>query len=86
MNHQQDPPIFCCTACSFGGSGTSDSGNDVLDATVADDFEVTAVDTVLSVKMGTFKQAEIDKQKSQNQILMKKPLGGATGGGPPKKG
>ena len=46
---------------------------------------------VLLLQINEEKQAEIDKQnrneqKSQNRILMKKPLGGATGGGPPKKG
>ena len=46
---------------------------------------------VLLLQINEEKQAEIDEQnrneqKSQNRILMKKPLGGATGGGPPKKG
>ena len=46
---------------------------------------------VLLLQINEEKQAEIDEQnrkeqKSQIRILMKKPLGGATGGGPPKKG
>ena len=38
----------------------------------------------LLLQINEEKQAEIDEQKSQVRILMKKPLGGATGGGPKK--